>query len=226
MLNLNKITSINFIFYILFAFISSFQSELTAKELVIVIDVDRDVIKTSILPVSKKETVIQNMSNPSHLTVMWLKDLPNGHDPKVSLLQQRLTARTTQFLDNYKSSHHENDFKIVVDRIEEGPGGIYLLPTDYGNGILTNLIMELKDEVNSWKSENPEIPVNYYKYFSGNHFMPHITVLETTKTNKIFPGYGEKQAYGNQIKEHINHNKPNGYSGIPIPILHTDSWFQ
>lgn len=225
--SLTKILFVNFFFFILLPY-----SNVLAKELVIALVLDSNVIKTDIIPETKKQSVISKMSIPTHLTIMWLKDLPNTNNPKVNAkvyeLQQRLENKAREFLSNYEYEKGRA-FKVVIEKVEKDAGGhilggIYLLPTEPGHIVLTNLIKALKQEVQDWKIENPTIPINFYKYFSQNQFLPHITVLETLKANSIFSS--GKNNYGQEIDETIQNNKPEGFNGIPVPILHTSSWFQ
>jgi len=223
--SLSKLLFISIFFSILISF-----SNLLAKELVIALVLDADTIKTNILPATQKQNVIAKMSIPTHLTVMWLKDLPSGYNAKVNELQERLQEKTKKFLADYKSQMNR-DFKVVIEKTEKNSagnilGGIYLLATSQGHTVLTNLIKALKKEVITWKSENPTISVNFYKYFAGDQFLPHITVLETIKAESIFPSAEAKKNYAKEIDETIQNNKPEGFGGIPVSILHTDWWTQ
>lgn len=194
------------------------------KELVIAISLDNSIIKDVILPETKKETVIYKMSNPTHLTLMWLKDIPMGNT-EINNLRTVLIDTVNKFLFQF-SEEHKNDFCVVVNKIEKGNGGVYLLPTEMGNKLLTELILELKTQVEIWKCDNPTVPVNYYKYFDGDYFMPHVTILETAKANSIFTTMQEKAKYGQEIEKTIQENKPEGFGGVPIQILNTTSWYQ
>ena len=223
--SLSKILLMNVFFSILLSY-----SDLLAKEFVIALILDANVIKTNILPATKKQSVISKMSVPTHLTVMWLKDLPNGYNAKVNKLQQRLQEKTQEFFTNYESQM-ERTFKVVIEKVEKDAGGhilggIYLIPSQQGHSVLTDLIKALKNEVIMWKNKNPAIPVNFYKYFSQEQFLPHITVLETIKADSIFPSAKAKNNYGQEIDQTIQNNKPQGFGGIPVPILHTDWWVQ
>lgn len=200
-----------------------------AKELVIALVLDGDTIKSQILPSTKKHNVISQMSLPTHITIMWLKDLPSGNNAQINDLTKRLLEKTKEFLADYQKEKARN-FQVVVEKIEKSGnhilGGIYLLPTATGNQVLTKLILSLKEEVNQWKSENQTIPVNFYKYFTGNHFLPHVTILETSRANSIFPSSTAKNNYGKEVEETIQSNKPEGFAGVPIRILHSSWWTQ